>query len=604
MGFIMENDQSENSKIIERIYDVAIDPSRLEELVDIWEERIAPMRIKGDELQDYNDTTFDHFSRMGLFLDRLQFTESHEIIQKIDNTGTLAALIVSSDLKIKQLNTAAENLFNLKKNDLINAITPDLLSQETLQLAIKKAIDKPPGEPDFLRFRLEDSERFILVQIRAIKPQNQATETYGIKTPLGLKSIEIIPPTSNQRLALIITTELAWRPSFSNAIKNAFDLTSAEVEIIRGLTEGYTIESIAKARGRSKATIRTQIRSIFQKTETRSQAELIRISLSLMDMTDFTEKQASEPKNNIFEAPTLSPTIFHTIPRPNNRRLDHIIIGDPDGKPILFFAGNYGLIRLPASAEAEIKARGIKIIVPIRGGYGKSDELPLNINYLQQVNDDYLALLDFYNIDSCAIISQHTDFWIATVLAASHPSRITAIIACAPMMPLWKKEQYERMDKWYKFIIANARYAPKILPYLVKAGFYLALSIGQHGFMNAIFSESQADKDTYAIPETFEAMITGADIVLSKQFTAHKVFSRESILHAKNNWVDELESLKDKIPVHAFMGEDSPMVPSESLKEYKQRYNWIDFHIMPNAGELILFKHWREIISFSENYLK
>ena len=35
------------------------------------------------------------------------------------------------------------------------------------------------------------------------------------------------------------------------------------------------------------------------------------------------------------------------------------------------------------------------------------------------------------------------------------------------------------MDKWQRFILANARYAPKVLPFLVQAGFSLARKLGK-----------------------------------------------------------------------------------------------------------------------------
>jgi hypothetical protein len=42
------------------------------------------------------------------------------------------------------------------------------------------------------------------------------------------------------------------------------------------------------------------------------------------------------------------------------------------------------------------------------------------------------------------------------------------------------------MDKWQRFILANARYAPKVLPFLVQAGFSLARRLGKEKFFTQV----------------------------------------------------------------------------------------------------------------------
>lgn len=594
------SDKSINSfEIIDKIYDVAVDPARLEELVDIWEERIEPLRLQGQMMDEDADITLEHFSRMGLFLDRLQFSDPQNIVDEVSETASLASIVVAANLEVQQVNEAAAELFKLQPGELFCNVFSGTGSQEAINHTIARAIHSPHAAPEFLRFRLEGSERFVVVRVRGLGRNNNNNQhlTHGLKTKFGNLN------GKNQRLALVVTTELAWHPSFGVAIKNAFGLTQSEVEIVRALVEGHTIESMAKTRQRSKATIRSQIRSIFGKTETRSQAELVRISLSVMDMVTFTEKRALLPANDMFEKPSLSPTVFHSLNRPKNRRLDHVILGDPNGRPLLYFAGSYGLIRWPASAEAQAKARGIKVIVPLRAGFGHSTGLPDDIDYEAAVIEDYIALLDHHQVKQCPLMSQGGDFCFASLLAAQHPQRISVIIANSPMMPMWKREQYERMDKWYKFILANARFSPKTLPYLVKAGFYLALAIGQHRFMNAIYANNPADLKTYSSdPEVFEAILVGANVVLSKDYTAHEVFAREAIIEAKSDWIEAMESLRGKVPIHVQMGQSSPMVHPQTLLEFKQRYDWVNFHQKNNAGELLFFKYWRETLDFIEPF--
>ena len=59
---------------------------------------------------------------------------------------------------------------------------------------------------------------------------------------------------------LIMSTELVWPAGFEMMVQEAFVLTAAEVEIVRGITLGLPVKDIAAARGRAAETVSTQLR--------------------------------------------------------------------------------------------------------------------------------------------------------------------------------------------------------------------------------------------------------------------------------------------------------------------------------------------------------
>lgn len=64
-------------------------------------------------------------------------------------------------------------------------------------------------------------------------------------------------------------------------LRRLFRLTPAEVQLAERLVAGDTAGEVAARRGVSEATARTQLRSIFEKTGTRRQAELVKLLVSL-----------------------------------------------------------------------------------------------------------------------------------------------------------------------------------------------------------------------------------------------------------------------------------------------------------------------------------
>ena len=56
-----------------------------------------------------------------------------------------------------------------------------------------------------------------------------------------------------------------------------YGLTGAELEVLTGLVNGMAVEQVAQLKGRSIATVRTQVRSLLAKTGSERQSDLIRL---------------------------------------------------------------------------------------------------------------------------------------------------------------------------------------------------------------------------------------------------------------------------------------------------------------------------------------
>jgi DNA-binding CsgD family transcriptional regulator len=81
---------------------------------------------------------------------------------------------------------------------------------------------------------------------------------------------------------LVLATDPERVVHFPDAILRAlYDLTPAETEIANGLLTGFSLDEVATLRRVSVTTVRSQMKSLLGKTETRRQGELIRLLSSL-----------------------------------------------------------------------------------------------------------------------------------------------------------------------------------------------------------------------------------------------------------------------------------------------------------------------------------
>ena len=570
---------------ISRVYDVALDPARLEHLLDHWEDTLAPLRenvgLNAHLLLD--DAEFqEHFERASAFLDRLgqesrSPVEDYEAI--LAPLGKTAGFVLGSAGQVLALNAAAREGLGLRLGDRVEDLPLPDVDGRALQESLVGLISSHGPGAAMLRLQgLRDGQVLVLRLQRCKGP--------GGKT-----------------LVLAATSLLHWPAGFETLLRDAFELTSAETDIIAALVKGLSLAEIAAQRGRSLNTVRVQMRAILMKTETHSQVELLRLVMSMMDMADLTARANPGPRQVSRGEGRLPERAYHSLTTFDGRRLDYLMLGDEAGRSVLYMPTDYALLRWPASMEAEAAARGMRVIVPVRAGYGYSDPLPQRQDYDAALVRDVLQILDELNVESCPVISFGSDSFYAVQLARANPARFTAIIACAGVLPITRREQIERMDKWYRFIIAGARYTPHLLPFMVKAGFALARRIGKRGFIHAIYGKSDADLKTFEQAEVFDAMVIGSEAALTDTFSAHDAFTRQILGRQNTDWSEDVARLSGQLPVFFLHGVQDPQVPVATLNEFRAEHEWIDFRLYPDCGQLVLFAKWRDVLDLAERFL-
>lgn len=565
----------DRAEIIARLYDVALDPIFLEHLVDAWESRIGPLRegplAAGSPLVDPEIEA--HVRRASVFLDRFEATRSVAVYRSaLDSIPRSAAFLGDGGPGIAGFNRPAELAFGLREGSGL----ADL-----------------PFEPEDI-----DQLRRLIHQVAAGKADRVMTLSIRSTITGGLVIVRVAPVESETSLplALVISTELVWPIGFATTVQEAFGLTGAEVEIVHAITLGQQVKDIAEARGRSTETVRTQLRSILAKTETHSQSELVRAVLGLMDVVLVPAEGAAPPP----VVGNLEPLFFQQIRGQDGRRLEWIEFGNPAGAPVLFMHLDFGFIRWPASAERAARFRGLRVIVPVRAGYGRSELHPRGQDHLDGVTADYLTILDHLEISRVTILAMGADLRFALNLSLIRPGLVTGILGCAAQLPLQTAAQYARMDKWQRFILASARYAPRVLPFLVQSAFSLARRMGKEKFFRQVNGGSAADMAAFDLAEIREAIMAGSEVSLGTKISAHEAFTRECI-GSETDWSHLVHACI--VPVVLLQGDQDPQTPVMTIRELMADFPHLDIRFVPNTGQLLFFAEWAQALGILEEIL-
>lgn len=576
---------SSEEDILHSSYDAAIEPHRLPDLLGPWERFFIPAWYKSpfsrrDTLEKSGLIThLRHIERIAkLSVGRARPRAEEEVLKQYRRA---AAFTVNKALCVSAANAATRQVFGLTVNQHLQTLP---IRDEDRDYLAKVAMTMLHAGPDL---RPEPTR---IVRARRLADEGQV-----------LFLIYLIEPDDTDAFILVTTTELHWPEASTSVLRVAYGLTRAEAEIMIALTRYPSIKEIAESRGRSVATVRAQIKTIMTKTEARNQQDLLRIALTLMDIVpQEADRISSEAPANCQDkrrdGGVLSDLPFKSITRPDGRRFDYLEFGPANGRPVMYAGSDFGLCRWPADAERAAIRLGMRVITPVRPGYGSSTPLTAEDDRVETFARDMIALMDHLKIADATFLVTDADLVYVARLARHWPERVRAVLGISSTLPLTRPEQYERMGRWHRFILGTARYTPQVLPFIVRISFAMARQIGKPEFVRLVYGASPADVALSRDPTLFEALDFGSDIVLAEGFDAAKAYAQEITIVHRTDWRPEFEAMCRRIPVVVMIGEEDQAVAAETFEEFQNDYPGVEMIRIPEAGSFLFFQHWNIVV--------
>ena len=548
------DDMSNPATLVERIYDVVVAPDRLEELLDIWLSHLKEAKELDNRFGLFTENgLMSHIERAGTVLAGAMETGKSSAETWVE-TFRNAALVVNRKGKIVACNRAATLAFAVDRAASITCF--ELVAEDETELSTRLADIRPRTDTNVLRLRRREHLRPVLMRMVA---------------DIG----------NDPELVGIATTIVAWPAITNSVLRQSFAVTEAEAAVLRSLVMGATVKEISTGTNRTELTVRSHVRALLEKTGTRNQIELVRLTLGLLDSLD-----QSAGESALADPTYVSPAgnIYRTLVLSDGRKLDYLLHGDAHHMPFVFMPNEIGLTRLHPLGERAMADQNLRMIVPVRAGYGRSSPLPRNRHVHEVATADLLALLDHLGIAQCPVVAQGDVFQMAVRAAHAAPKRFTHVFGCGATLPAVSARHYTRMSKWSRFVSANARYAPRAFPYVSAAFFALAKRLGKKRFLQTVMSSSPADLKVLEDPEIMASMIQGSEIVLSETSTAHQAWAIEGAANLSTAWSELLRTCP--VPLTLFAGQQDPFSPYITVKEYAAALPNLCVRDYPQAGHL------------------
>ena len=405
-----------------------------------------------------------------------------------------------------------------------------------------------------------------------------AYDCFGKRCLLAFTPVQIADGPLCARVSKI---ELDWSAVAGGAISRTFKLTEIELGILRAICQGHSLADHARERNRSLATVRTQAKLLFEKTGAHSQVELVRMFAA------FSQKSTAGPVD--FVPPRSAQTCSRRtmIDLPDGRTAQVDMAGAPHGTPVLFLHGVLSGTGIPEQMDAYLKQTGIRLIAPLRPGFGQSTNVGCEPNlFAETYVSDIAAILDRLSIDEVRVLGHRTGAAYAIACAEFLPSRVSRVFIVSATLPHSSATAVHDNPSWQSMFAQTALYAPSALTVLAKGAAQLAHAQRLDRVLTGLYGGAEVDADTIVRPEIFRTLEYGFHAAFAQGTLGYERDLRVAV----GDWCDGhfLEASNDVTFIH---GSCDPVTSPDLIRQLCSSGGHLDLTCVQGAGQLLLYQH-------------
>ncbi len=543
--------EDDELRLLEASYRLVHDASAFDDVVTHWAKRLD--RLDLDEAESLEHPLLGmHMQAVSDMLEKTSEGHANDPVEQAVSSLTSPAVVLSSGKKVAAVNARAAAAWDLRRGREANT---DWI------------------EPSSIR----GFEQILRGSLTGANQQHSIIRTVGEDGSSGIAEVFSLPEEAGKGMVAIRALELAWSTRISIMLEEAFGLTEAEVDVCRLLMELRDTKLIAEQRGASFNTVRAQLLAIFDKTETKSQVDLIRLLAMISQRLGHGLGNASAK----WEDPLGREEII--VDR-YGRSIAYSWVGDPDGRPALFSHGIATGYLLPDDGIKALKRHNIKLYLISRPGFGSSDPAPLEES-VQANAEAVAALARHIKVDRWIAMGQGSGS-LPLFRAHTDPRAAIAGILCIGIyFPFKKTMKFSDYSNSRRVALRLASVSPKFAELMAKISYRSMRASGPEFIVRSIYSESEVNDAVLDDPDC-RALVRTAYSMLS----VHKHHALASDLQMlTSDWTADLEYCK--IPVRYLHGSKDPANPVAKVEAFVANKPNMALDIVEGGGELLFFSH-------------
>jgi pimeloyl-ACP methyl ester carboxylesterase/DNA-binding NarL/FixJ family response regulator len=371
-----------------------------------------------------------------------------------------------------------------------------------------------------------------------------------------------------------------------------YQLTEKEQSVLLELINGHGIRQIASNSFVSENTVKTHLKSLYRKTETKSQAAIVRLVLTdesqILD-TYFGTKDGFSSKHSLLynERPEMSKDKFMLLD--NDLKVAYREYGPADGKPIIVCHNSYGCrVTIPHGYEDICRRQNKRIIIPDRPGFGLTPYVQGHPNNWNSMLAEFIEQLGIQSYD---LLGMDLGSVIALDFAAQADDRLKRVRLSSPMFVNTKTDTGYLIGIFApvtKLIQVSKRFALQIYELWLKS-VTINLSLHYRSMLEA--GLGSAERELFINNNTIDLMIEGFRQASSKGLDG---ISHEMVhcLSPRN-----LDLSNITVPVDLWWGTEDSRITLEGVENIASPLANAKVHVREGYSEYIYYALFEDIIS-------
>jgi len=240
-----------------------------------------------------------------------------------------------------------------------------------------------------------------------------------------------------------------------------------------------------------------------------------------------------------------------------------------------------------------LKSNGFHLICPVRRSFGTAspDESGPVATAPLRLSNDIKCLIDFMGV-SKPILTGHMAGALYAHTAARHlGAGVRGVLSVAGAVPLTSSAQFASMSVRQRIVALTARYTPRVLPFVIRAGINQLDNAGERQFMQSLYQNSPHDLRATAEPEVSDIIVSGYHFTIAQ---GHRAFEIDSY-HVVRDWSDCITGSDHAIEL--LHGELDPVVSIDSVRAFHGKIaNRATLTCLADTGQLVAYTRPEAVI--------
>lgn len=385
-------------------------------------------------------------------------------------------------------------------------------------------------------------------------------------------------------LVLVRSTKLNWSSQVSNFLSSRTGLTPAEIQVSQSLMEGLRSDEIAVARGSKKSTVRQQIKSVMEKTQTSTQAMLVALLVSLHHLFGTGAYQRTNRSIHSHSEGTIHETIVEDTPHWGT--IDFELYGKPGGEPVFFLHSQMSSAKPTEQMIEAMAKRGLLVFAPRKPGLGQTSPEQLETDPKGFVSA-FISMMGDSSILFRVLVGHGMSGVAMVDWAAQNPSFSGSVVTLDTGIPFTKREQFEHMPPVSKRIFWTVWDCPELFyaPFAFASEALFASKKGEAAFMNDQFKDIIHD---FALIE--DPCFYGLARLSMRDFMSTPKRSADELVYWVKDWTPELNKVAKTGRLTVLQSEHHDFLRFSDTANYFEQLPGVRLTQLDNCAQLCMFE--------------